>query len=92
VAAPVVEPEDGCLEREVGMHEWQKLQSDLKRYLSIRDRISDERLVAVIEELIREIENRLSLIKNDKRNTDEQSGALSGAHSIDPRTRRPQKP
>jgi hypothetical protein len=66
VAAPVVEPEDGCLKREVGMDEWQKLQSDLKRYLSIRDRISDERLVAVIEELIREIENRLSLIKNDK--------------------------
>jgi hypothetical protein len=66
VAAPVVEPEDGCLKREVGMDEGQKLQSDLKRYLSIRDRISDERLVAVIEELIREIENRLSLIKNDK--------------------------
>jgi hypothetical protein len=42
------------------MDERQKLQSDLKRYRTIRDVISDERVVAVIEELIREMENRLS--------------------------------
>jgi hypothetical protein len=56
----VVEREDGCLKGEVEMDERQKLQSDLKRYRTIRDLISDERVIAVIEELIRETENRLS--------------------------------
>ena len=45
------------------MDERQKLQSDLKRYRTIRHLISDERVVAVIEELIRETENRLSQIE-----------------------------
>jgi len=45
------------------MDERQKLQSDLKRYWTIRDLISDERVVAVIEELIRETEKRLSQIE-----------------------------
>jgi len=62
-AAPVFEREDGYLKREVEMDERQKLQSDLKRYWTIRDLISDERVVAVIEELIRETEKRLSQIE-----------------------------
>ena len=45
------------------MDERQKLQSDLKRYRTIRDLIYDERVVAVIVELIRETENRLSQIE-----------------------------
>ena len=40
------------------MDERQKLQSDLKRYRTIRDLIFDERVVAVIVELIKETENR----------------------------------
>jgi hypothetical protein len=46
---------------EVGaMGEREKLLSKLKRYLTIRDRISDERAVAVIEELIRETQEHLT--------------------------------
>jgi len=45
------------------MDERQKLQSDLKRYRTIRDLIFDERVVAVIVELIKETENRLSHIE-----------------------------
>ena len=45
------------------MDERQKLQSDLKRYRTIRDLISDERVVAAIEELIREAEDRLTQIE-----------------------------
>jgi hypothetical protein len=45
------------------MDERQKLQSDLKRYRTIRDLISDERVVAAIEELIRETKKRLSQIE-----------------------------
>jgi hypothetical protein len=45
------------------MDERQKLQSDVKRYRTIRHLISDERVVAVIEELIRKTENRLSQIE-----------------------------
>ena len=45
------------------MGERQRLQTDLKRYRSIRDLISDERVVAVLEELIRETGNRLSQIE-----------------------------
>ena len=45
------------------MDKRQKLQTDLKRYRSIRDLISDERVVAALEELIRETENRLSQIE-----------------------------
>jgi hypothetical protein len=59
----VVEPEDGCLKLEAEMDERQKLQGDLKRYRTVRDLISDERVVTVIEELIRETENRLSQIE-----------------------------
>jgi hypothetical protein len=45
------------------MDERQKLQSDLKRYRTIRDLVFDEWVVAVILELIRETENRLSEIE-----------------------------
>jgi hypothetical protein len=45
------------------MDERQKLQSDLKRYRTVRDLISDERVVAAIEELIREAEDRLTQIE-----------------------------
>jgi hypothetical protein len=49
---------------EVGaMGEREKLLSKLKRYLTIRDRISDERAVAVIEELIRETQEHLTQIE-----------------------------
>ena len=47
------------------MGEREKLLSKLKRYLTIRDSISDELAVAVIEELIREIEERLTQIENN---------------------------
>jgi hypothetical protein len=47
------------------MGERQKLQSNLKRYLIIRDLISDELVVAVIEELIRETEDRLTQLDNE---------------------------
>ena len=47
------------------MDEREKLLSKLKRYLTIRDLISDEPAVAVIEELIRETEERLTQIENN---------------------------
>ena len=46
------------------MDEREKLLSKVKRYLKIRDRISDELAVAAIEELIRETEERLAQIEN----------------------------
>ena len=45
------------------MGEREKLLGKLKRYLTIRDRISDERAVAVIEELIRETQEHLTQIE-----------------------------
>ncbi len=47
------------------MDKRQKLQTDLKRYRSIRDLISDERTVAVLEELIKETKDRLSQIEDE---------------------------
>jgi len=47
------------------MDEREKLLSKVKRYLKIRDRISDELAVAAIEELIRETEERLAQITNN---------------------------
>ena len=47
------------------MDEREKLLSKVKRYLKIRDRISDELAVAAIEELIRETEERLAQIENN---------------------------
>jgi hypothetical protein len=47
------------------MDERERLLSKIKRYLTIRDRISDELAVAAIEELIRETEERLAQIKNN---------------------------
>jgi len=47
------------------MDEREKLLSRIKRYLTIRDRISDELAVAAIEELIRETEERLAQIENN---------------------------
>ena len=46
------------------MDEREKLLSKLKRYSTIRDRISDERAVAAIEQLIRETEERLRQIED----------------------------
>jgi hypothetical protein len=61
-AAPAAfDPDDGCVKWEVGaMGDRERLLSKLKRYLTIRDRISDEVAVAVLEELIKEIEERLT--------------------------------
>jgi hypothetical protein len=51
---------------EVGaMGERENLLSELKHYLTIRDLVYDERLVAAIEELIRETEERLTQIENN---------------------------
>ena len=47
------------------MDEREKLLSKLKRYSTIRDSISDERVVAVIEELIRETGELLRQIENN---------------------------
>jgi len=47
------------------MGEREKLLSKLTRYLTIRDRISDGLAVAVMEELIRETEERLTQIENN---------------------------
>jgi len=62
----VFDRNDGCLRWEVGaMGEQEKLLSKLKRYLTIRDLISDEGVVAVIEELIRETKDRLTHVENN---------------------------
>ena len=47
-----------------GMDERQKLQSDLKRYRTLRDLIHDEPAMATIEEMIREAEDRLRQIES----------------------------
>jgi hypothetical protein len=47
------------------MEEREELLSKLKRYLAIRDRISDELAVSVIEELIKETEERLTQIEKN---------------------------
>jgi hypothetical protein len=47
------------------MGEREELLSKLKRYLAIRDRISDGLAVAVIEELIKETEERLTQIEKN---------------------------
>ena len=46
------------------MDERQKLQSDLKRYRTLRDLIHDEPAMATIEEMIREAEDRLRQIES----------------------------
>jgi hypothetical protein len=47
------------------MDEREKLLGKLERYLAIRDRISDELTVAVIEELIKETEERITQIEKN---------------------------
>src|SRR5580692_10373764 len=47
-----------------GMDERQKLQSDLKRYRTLRDLIHDEPAMATIEEMIREAEARLRQLES----------------------------
>jgi hypothetical protein len=47
------------------MGERQKLLSKLERYSTIRNRISDGPAVIVIEELIKETEERLAEIENN---------------------------
>ena len=46
------------------MDERERLLSKLNRFLTIRDRITDGLAVAVIEDLIRETEERLTQIEN----------------------------
>jgi hypothetical protein len=58
------------------MGEREELLSKLKRYWTIRDRISDELTVAVIEELIREIEERLRQIENSQNLLQRPSGEV----------------
>ena len=47
------------------MDERERVLSKLNRYLTIRDRISDGLAIVVIEELIRETEERLTQIDNN---------------------------
>ena len=47
------------------MDERERLLSKLNRFLTIRDRISDGLAVAVIEELIKETEERLTQIEKN---------------------------
>ena len=47
------------------MGEWEKLLSELERYFTIRNGISDRLAVSVIEELIKETEVRLAQIENN---------------------------
>jgi hypothetical protein len=47
------------------MDERDRVLSKLNRYLTIRDRISDGLATVVIEELIRETEERLTQIDNN---------------------------
>ena len=58
------------------MGEREELLSKLKRYSTIRDRVSDELTVAVIEELIREIEERLRQIDNNQNLLQRPSGEV----------------
>jgi len=51
--------------RSGAIDEREKLLSKLKRYSTIRDRISDERAGAAIEQLMKETEERLRQIEND---------------------------
>src|ERR1700738_2672909 len=51
-------------QREVRNGRGQKLQSDLKRYRTLRDLIHDEPAMATIEEMIREAEDRLRQIES----------------------------
>ena len=46
------------------MDERQKLQSDLKRYRTLRDLIHDEPATATLEEMIREAEDRLRQLES----------------------------
>ena len=58
------------------MGEREELLSKLKRYWTIRDRISDELTVAVLEELIRETEDRLRQIENSQNLLQRPSGEV----------------
>ena len=46
------------------MDERQKLQSDVKRYRTLRDLLHDEPAMATIEEMIREAEARLRQLES----------------------------
>jgi len=59
-------PGDGCFRCEVAaVGERAKLLSKLDRFLTIRNRISDGLAGTVIEELIKETEERLARIENN---------------------------
>ena len=61
------------------MDEREKLLGKLRRYLAIRDRISDELAVALIEELIKETEERLTQIEKnvpDQKSLRQRSGEV----------------
>ena len=58
--------DEGCFRCEVGaVGEREKLLSKLDRFLTIRNRISDGLAGTVIEELIKETEERLAQIENN---------------------------
>jgi len=61
------------------MDERERVLSTLKRYLTIRDRVSDGIAVVVIEELIGETQERLSQIDNnepDRKTMQQPSGEM----------------
>jgi hypothetical protein len=53
-----------AVEQERSLDERQKLQSDLKRYRTLRDLIHDEPATATLEEMIREAEDRLRQLES----------------------------
>jgi len=62
--SPLLLNRSGAVSGRCGMDERQKLQSDLKRYRTLRDLIHDEPAMATIEEMIREAEDRLRQIES----------------------------
>ena len=65
-AAATFYRDEGCFRCEVGaVGERAKLLSKLDRFLTIRNRISDGLAGTVIEELIKETEERLAQIENN---------------------------
>jgi hypothetical protein len=54
---------------ELAMDERQKLRDDLERYRTLRDLITDEPTIEVIEMMIKETEDRLAEIERRPSNT-----------------------
>ena len=62
--SPLLLNRSGAVSGRCRMDERQKLQSDLKRYRTLRDLIHDEPAMATIEEMIREAEARLRQLES----------------------------